>query len=298
MPQRIFFLSKLSNRWERYFIYNKNTKTSVTTKDIKIYNKNNQLYPEEFHKKVFPKNKFTKDNILITKLRPNIYNNDKGEELDIVFKGSKNNAKAHARWSPVSCCTLSNIVDEKEAAAALALKVADTALSPKDKEAIKKQFNSLDKYRYFLKNKYGEASAFHFKIESENGLEPSFIFEKAFEILIEKLVSFKENLEASNGVTIHTIHDNQHFYQVVISDEDFTLLNVLQCIIYNKEIRENPSKTLLEYIGYHQPHPLDNKMVLKVKYSTSVDLAEFLSSHVTSIIDDITKLKDKWMKTV
>jgi DNA-directed RNA polymerase subunit L len=276
---------------------------SVTSKDIKIYDKSNKLYPEDFHKQLFPRNPITKNHILITKLRPNIYNVDMGEEIDIEFKGTKNIAKVHSRWCPVSCCTLFNKVDDKEADEALKetlVKAAETKgkpLSNTEINNIKGRFNSLDRYRYFVKNKYGEASEFNFKVESECGVSPRYIFTKAFDVLIDKLNKLKVNTLEHNGVEVRNVNTNQNFHEVVITDEDFTLLNVLQCLIYNKEIRSDPA-TQLEYIGYYQPHPLDNKMILKLKFKTNVDIPVFLANNIDSIVNDIITLKEKWMKTV
>lgn len=276
---------------------------AVTTKDIKVYDSSNKLYSEEFHKTLFPKNPITKSHILITKLRPNIYNSELGEEIDIEFKGTKNIAKVHSRWCPVSCCTLYNKVDDKLADEALeeTLQKAEASkgkpLSKAEMETVTSKFNSLDRYRYYVKNKYGEASEFHFKVESECGLSPKYIFTKAFDVLMDKLNKVKVNTLNQEGVEIKNVNANQNFHEVIMTDEDFTVLNVLQCLIYNKEIRSDPA-TQLEYIGYYQPHPLDNKMILKLKFKTSVDIPVFLANNIESIIKDIAMLKEKWLKTV
>ena len=279
----------------------KNTGTdtvNVTSNDIKIYNSKDIKYPDTFHEAIFPKDIVTKDYILINKLRPNIYNPDKGEEIDIVFKGSKNIGKLHSRWSPVSCCTLSNIVDEEEANIVLKQKLKDLAeqkgspLSQKDIDTHTGRFNSLDKYRHFKKNKYGEANEFHFIIESECGLTPEYIFQQAFDILISKLDDFSVKLEV---LQIKKVQDNQNFYEVIIPDEDYTLLNVLQCMTYNYEIRGN-DQTQLEYIGYYQPHPLDNKMVLKIKFKTDTDVVSFIRTNIIKIVESLKESKDTWIK--
>lgn len=272
----------------------------VTSKDIRISNREGRPYPEAFHSQIFPANPITKDHILITKLRPNIYNAEKGEEIDITFKGSRNIAKAHSRWSPVSCCALANRVDEKEADAALkkALKSAEdtkgSSLTTKEADSIRSRFDTLDRYRHFVKNQYGEACEFHFKIESECGLSPRYIFSKAISVLVGKLNIFVENLRSQKGVSINRLHESQHFYEMVIEDEDYTLLNVLQCGIYNREIREKHTSTPLEYIGYYQPHPLDNKMILKLKFKKAVDVTAFVAEHASSIAKEVEALGKEW----
>lgn len=280
----------------------KNTGTetiNVTSNDIQIYNSKDVKYPPTVHEQIFPKDPFTKHYILINKLRPNIYSPEKGEEIDIIFKASKNIGKTHSRWSAVSCCSLSNIVDYDKADAALQNILKNLALqkgSPltsKESETHTKRFQSLEIYRHYRTNKYGEADAFHFKIESECGLSPEDIFLQAFDILIEKLEAFSVKIV---DLRLNKIHDNQHFYEIVVPEEDYTLLNVLQCMIYNMEIREN-EKTDLEYIGYYQPHPLDNKMILKIKFKNGdIGVPTFLQSQVQSIIEHLEVAKSAWGK--
>lgn len=278
----------------------KNTGTdtiNVTSNNIEIFNSKDVKYSDSFHESIFPKDAFTKDYILINKLRPNIYNSDKGEEIDIVFKGSKNIGKAHSRWCPVSCCTLSNIVDAEDANNALKNRLKELStqkgspLSQKEIDTHTSRFNSLDRYRHFKKNKYGEADEFHFIIESECGMTPGYIFQQAFDILINKLEDFSLKLEV---LQIKKVQDNQNFYEIIIPDEDYTLLNVLQCMIYNYEVRGN-DQTQLEYIGYYQPHPLDNKMILKVKLKTDADVISLIRANITKIIEFLNECKETWI---
>ena len=48
---------------------------SVTTDDIQIFDDKNKKYDDKFTKRIFPKNKYSGDHILITKLKPNLINN-------------------------------------------------------------------------------------------------------------------------------------------------------------------------------------------------------------------------------
>lgn len=265
---------------------------NVTTHDIKIYNKKGELYPVNVHETIFPKNEITKDYVLITKLRPNVYNPDSGEEIDLEFRGSKNIAKTHARWSTVSCCAFSNTVDEVAAENALKELLAKT--DENHKKAVSNKFITLDKFRYFVKNKYGEASEFDFQIESECGLSPLYIFEKAIDVFKNKYVNLNKQLK-ENKITIKRIHTKEYLYDVIIVDEDYTLLNTMQSLIYNNEIRTKKNG-LLEYIGYYQPHPLDSKMILKIKLKDDTDVSEFLVKCNEQIIQHIEELEQKWLE--
>lgn len=254
----------------------KNTTTemvNVTTHDIAIHDAQDKKYPPAFHERIFPKNSVTKDYVLITVLRPNSCNQAEGEELDIEFKGSVNIAKTHARWSPVSCCTLENMIDEEAATKALQEKL-QTIEKDADKEAYRRKFETLDKYRCYHVDEKGEANRFIFTIESECGMPPESILLQAFDVLVTKLEKFKESkIEAKK------IHEHELLYEMVIQGEDFTLLHLLQSMIYDAEINKT-----IDYIGYHQPHPLDEKMVLKFRLLKALDVWEWMTGCTDSII--------------
>lgn len=281
----------------RFKLHVQNTGTeiiSVTTNDIEIYDENEKLYDKAFHKRIFPKNPLTGEHVLITKLRPNIYHKDKGEELKVDFTATKNIAKTHSRWCPVSCCTFYNVIDEKAAKEGFnKLLEGHENLSETEKKSLKNRFETLDKYRFYKVNGWGEPNAFHFKIESECALTPTYIFTKSLDVLIDKLKNMIDNI---SSYPVNLIHDNQSFYECIIQDEDYTLLNVFQAITYNMEIRDKES-TVLEYIGYYQPHPLDNKMILKLKFKNDYkgDVRSFLANAAGNIITEVTKYKDQWI---
>lgn len=258
---------------------------SITSKHIQIFDKNDKKMVDKNRNRIFPANPKTKDYILITKLKPNLSNLNEGEEIDIVCKASKNIAMVHARWSPVSHCSFINSVDEIESQKALEAKL-ETAKDGKEKESITSQFKTLDMFRYFKKNKYDEPNEFDFTIESECALTPFYLLKTSFAVLIQRLTNFIINLDDSSKVKINQIVSIPNFYELEIKDETYTLLNVLQSMIYNINMRETANKSKnLEFIGYYNPHPLDNKMILKVKFtSDAIILKDFLKENCEAII--------------
>ena len=155
-------------------------------------------------------------------------------------------------------------------------------------KVIKRKFDTLDKYRCFKKNAHGEACAFHFKIESECGLTPADIFIQAFDILINKLKVFAEG-----NYDLHQINDNM--WEITIDGEDYTLVNVIQAIIYENKIRKDGS--LLSFIGYTQPHPLDKRMVIKLKFEVKItqeEVVSFMSESTEECIEQILHIKEQW----
>ncbi len=299
-----FVLKKQNNTYETI---------NVTTKDFEIFDENNKKYPKELHEKVFPPDPVSKDHILLTKLKANLYDENsppKGETVDLECFPSVNTAMKHARWSAVSNCSFGNTIDEAlvEKQFEDHMKQFEEKLgrkaTPDEKEKQLKRFNTLEVFRCFKKNKYDEADTFDFTIETETRLRPSYLFFKACKILIEKVERFQNNLKSNNDqVKISVLTGVDNFYQVEVKHETFTLMNVLQGIIYNICFREGKaSNNPIEYIGYYQPHPLDDVMVLKIKLKQFDDvvinkgyLSGLLVDYSSQIIQRLNSLVKEWL---
>jgi DNA-directed RNA polymerase subunit L len=238
--------------------------TLVTTKEIEIFDTEGAKYPTEFHARVFPVNRFTKEHVMITKLHD-------GQEIDLEFKLTKATAEKHAKWCPVSQCTYSYVPDT--------LKVA------------KHSGSILDIQRNFVKDKWGEPSLFEFKLESECALTPGYVFGKSIDILKDKVMSIPDKVD---------IDVNNKLYYVNISGEDSTVVNVLQALIYNNCIREPPKEKVLEFTGYYQPHPLVKHVILKLKpygdYAANFDAKVFLAEQCDRIASELDLIKAEWDK--
>ena len=286
----------------------------VTTKDFKILNEDDKEYPESVREKILPKNPITGEYILLTKLKPNLYDDvspPRGEAVDMMCYPTINTAMKHARWSPVSQCSFGNTIDEE-----LAKSKFDEYLHkfekelgrPATKEERQRQqlrFNTLEVFRCFKKNKYDEANHFDFKLESECCMRPAYLFFKACKTLNEKLENFVNNLKNKDeeAVKVNKLTGLDEFFAIEIFNENYTLVNVLQSHIYNIAFHETKSdKNPLEYIGYTQPHPLDNVMVLKLKLKkqegvvVSKDyVSTLLMDYTNDIIARVRAFTKEWL---
>ncbi len=277
---------------------NSETKTIlVTTEDFEIY-KDGEKLSKSLQDKILPKNPITGDYILITKLKPNLYDRSYGDSIYMECVPSKSIGKIHSRWSPVSQCCFFNAIDTE--AARKAFEEMKKENPNKNEEELRASFDTLHVYRHFKKNEHDEPNEFIFKIESECGLRPTYLFFKGWLVLVEKLNAFIAcllNVEDKKVVVSQGTVDN--LFQISIKDEDHTLLNILQCIIYNDEIRDN--KTNLVYIGYYQPHPLDNVMLLKLKFEEPIVDVNYVINYMVNctekIIEKVNNYALEWVKT-
>jgi len=268
----------------------------VTTEDILIFDENNKKYDDKFIRKIFPPNKITKDFILITKLKPNIIDKENGNEISIKMRASKDIAKNYSGFGYVSQCSYFNIIDHKHADEVLEKKLQDGRLKGLNKEELlelQQNFETLEKHRIFKKNKYNEPSHFEFTIESECKVKSGYLFYKAIDIINDKLDLLIKNIHDDN-IRFEEVENSKNMYKLSIDNETHTLGNLIQSLLFNNFIREN-DKNDINYIGYNCPHPLENKMIIKVKFTNDIIIDECRKIFIGGL-GDIKKLLNSLQK--
>ena len=256
---------------ENEYVFNcsvKNTSVSmlnVTTKDITGTRNLKPLTPKELLR-IFPPNSVSKDFILITRLR-------QGEELTFTATAVKLTAKDHASFSPVSMC----------------------AFFYKNEHS--KMTNFLDKERDYHKNEYGDPTDVHFMMETETSLSPKYIFMKAIEILIEKVLNITKTQVIVKNETM------KNTYDVTITNEDDTLGNVFQSIIYSDFIRNTDATVInkykMTYVGYYAPHPLEKKIVIRITLNQECEEEDFqaiMNSCCKIVENQLQIVRNSWTK--
>ena len=265
----------------------------VTSGDIKILDKDGKEMSKDFRDRIFPKNELTNDYIVLTKLKPNIFDLNKGGKFKLEAFASKGNAKKFAGYSLVSKASFFNVVDDELAKKAFDELYKD--LSKEEKEKKWKSFSVLDIQRYFKKNKYGEANEFNFNVDSESGLTSKAIIFKAFMVLIRKVIRLKNNISSLNNKEVKIVHEINNIHKVVISNENDTLVNLVSCLLYNKYIRDGESKEI-KFVGYYQPHPLEKNMVLKLDFAEHItEIEDLLVKALENIKNDLVSYCNEWV---
>lgn len=277
-----------------------NTIMSVTTDDIQIFDNKNKRYDDKFTKRIFPKNKYSGDHILITKLKPNLINNKEGDEIEIEMVATKDKAQNYSGFGYVSQCVYYNIVDEKKAEKELKKrldKLQKDNPTKEEKESFINDFNNLDKARYFHKNKFDEPNYFEYTIESECLTSPEYLFYKAITILDNKIQNIISKV-TDDTFTFDYVKNSENMYDIKIINEKHTLGNLIQALFYNIFIRED-NKSVIEYVGYNCPHPLENSMIIKIKFTnneTNENIKKIFIDGLEDIQEKLNKLKKSWLK--
>lgn len=229
---------------------NGGTVMNVTTGDFEIIDTetNETMKNEDF----FKVDSITKEHILILKLVPN--QSSEGQEIDCEGFASISNGKKNARYIPVSCAVYKNTIDENS------LKKALENVEKKNQKAFKIE----ESERYFKKDENEEPNEFDFTIESVGIYEPEDILKEALDILIMKLMTFRDNLGiiVENNTSLEHMRVYESFetmksFTIEIDNETHTLGTLIQSHLVDHED--------VMFIGYKNPHPLQDKIMFKIK---------------------------------
>ncbi len=247
-------------------IENKSSDTiNVTTGNITGKYKDKNLTKAELDK-IFPTNRTTNSKILITRLRG-------GEHIHFKAKAIKRTGKLNASFSPVSLSNFYYVQNKTEA---------------------DKKDNILDKERCYLKNEYGDPSTLNFQIESVNGFSYKYLFQKALDIINEKLQNLIIKLSAKE-IEIIKVQNCDNSYEFKIMNEDDTLGNLIQSLVHNRYIRSKEEKKC-HYIGYICPHPLISELLIRFTLNdeNTQNFYDFFIDNCKDIIKIIDEIKAEW----
>lgn len=271
--------------------------THVTTEHLRVYRRG-VLEPDGIRDRLLPPCPITRRHILLHKLKPNLYALEDGQELELVCEPSLGTGSSHARWSPVSQCAPSFIVDEAAAQARRAQIEGDPDATPEQTLSRLKKFDTLERFRFFHKNVHEEAHRVHFRIESECGLRPTYLVFKALRLLHDTLRAFADQCVTSEGtILVAPIGDVPGFFSLQVRTVFFPLVNVLQCGIYDHHWRSSSAASPIDFIGYPDAHPLEDIMFLKVRFVKPCDertCRRFMSGEALRIAEAVDGLLRAW----
>ena len=275
------------------FILNVENKTNipidVTTKDFQI--KNLETNEFENSEKFFPKNPITNDYILITRLKPTPYGN--GEKIHLEGKSSKGIGKEHIRYSPVSNVVFTNKIDPNIAELEFKKYVKNNPDMELSKQ--KNKFKLEESERCFYINENGDPNMFEFIIESIGILKPNTILLEALSKMTFKLKMFmiefdKAISNTGSNVEIRESTSLMKAYDIVIHNETHTLGHLLQSHINVLYKAENI------FVGYMNPHPLEKKIMFRIKVNDIKKLKTLFSNTCSELIKQCDTLSTQVLK--
>jgi DNA-directed RNA polymerase subunit L len=251
----------------------------VTSRDFEIKITEDVFLERSKVKKIFPPDRITGDYMIITRLKPDITGNKNGERIHIEGRATKDIGLKNARWSPVETCTYNFKRDQRDGLEHYKIEIAkindgrrtnNMPLLTKNEEAdLLHQYDIHTFDRYYLKDNFGEPNSFEFRLITIN-LPPVYVITKSMKILIDKIQNVKyelENIEESTLVSIMDCENRNipNCVDITIKDESHTLGNLFQSYINIYSHNFNSSIISVDMVGYKCPHPLEKKLVLRIK---------------------------------
>ena len=257
----------------------------VTTEHFKIKDKNSEknLDKDEV-RKIFPPNEKSQMYIDFVRLRPAIGPTIPGEQIKLHASFSVSTAKENGMFNVVSVCSYHNTVDDVKASEhweALQKKHESEKKSAEEIQFEKKNFYTLQAYRYFHTDNKGEPNSFDFVVQSIGIYENSAIVHKACVILMNKFSDFMKNMEADVMMIYestktkefkHSVIESnvENSFDVVLENEDYTVGCVLENILYDMYYLGNKEE-LLTFIGFKKYHPHDSYSIIRMAYKETPD---------------------------
>ncbi len=241
----------------------------VTTENIKIHqimdDKIKGELPEKTVKNIFPPNSYTKDYVLLARLKPKITNDIPGEELSLTAKLSKCIAKENGMFNVVSMCAYGytgDPVKQHDAEDAF-----ETQLKSKGMEEDMIEFELINWRNLHSKRHYIENS-FDFKIESLGIYENETLVRLACGVIIQKIQNIIDNIN-KNTLEIKEEEIALEFsYDIILKNEDYTLGKIIEYILHYKYYLD---QSKLSYIGFLKPHPHEHDSIIRLAMKKEVD---------------------------
>nr|QOI90445.1 hypothetical protein HWQ62_00309 [Pyramimonas orientalis virus] len=270
------------------FILEKNNNTgsllNVYSSDFQVVNTKTDKVEAELSKRWFPADPITKQHILLAKL-----NTKANSGLRIEAYASVGSPTKSTSYGMVSNISIAFTVNEQHAK-----KELDKFLeNNKEKSSVANlthQFESIEKERHYYRNKYREPNRFNIHLVSECSIPCKYIYQKAISLLKEKVLKFQN----SN----YEIVNHNMLFSIIINNENHTLGNLYQSLVFNHYIRENNDNEYnVNYIGYNVPHPLEKVLLIKIKGDKLLildDVRDFINKSCDYIYGILNNIDNHW----
>jgi len=257
----------------------------VRAADFKVFMKNpenpldmpTQLKTEDY----FPPDPITGDTVLITRLRPQWNPTAPKEQLTLKAKASVSTGHENIRYSPVSQASYEYTRDPTPEHVELVFKnwlsankkIDDPAAAQPDVlDTYRREFNTMEIQRCYLKDERGNPYDFTFFIESI-GVQPiPMIIENALNAATT-LVSKYIDVDTVLPETMRLVQSDTRYpaIDVYFQDESHTLGNLLETYIVDNHI-DGEAQPSVSYVAYKVPHPLKKEMFVRIGLAQEEDV--------------------------
>ena len=270
-------------------------KVYVTTDDIVIINKNSgNALPKEETEKLFPRNIYSDNHILICVLYPNHnINDDNIEELHLEAEFEIGCAAQNSCWNVVHNCTYEFLRNEEEIA-----KIANTI----EDKSERKDFEILDAQKHYYQNEY------KMTIQSLGIFTNREIMQKCCQYIIKKLeliiqyssdnemskvqtkdefissstdgTKTMEELEESNN-SYCNIYLEGDFFVFELKEDDYTIGKLIEVYLYKN------NEDVLDFVGFKKQHPIQPDAHIYIHFKNSQNIRQ--NNSIFALVNDVAQ---------
>lgn len=283
----------------------------VTSEDIQVFE---QRSPDSEPVRVatdvfFPADPITKRHILIATLKGKQFGQSKGEGISLKAKASLHNGRENAAFIPVSQCSYVNTPDsnpeklratyERWLRLAKKLSPRDIAEDDARRQALEKEFNTMEVARCYLQDERGEPYSYDFTIESVGVLSADAIIRRACTVA-EGMCMRYANVDSGalpEDLTMQPTDKQMMGFDLFFQGHDYTLGYMLQTWIVENLIDGDAEPTdVVNYAGCIVPHPLHDVMRLTIGVTDGQEASAraALAAAARGCADIFRRLRAEW----
>jgi DNA-directed RNA polymerase subunit L len=253
---------------------NTDTIMYVTTKDFRIRDiTTNNFLEQGVVKKIFPPYIPPSGNgeyyIDFLRLRPKISDKIPGEKIKLTCEFSVDTARVDSVYNVAGTCSYGctpNIEAIEQQLEIRKQKWKDEGKTAPEIDFEAKNWRLLEALRYV------KARSFDFVLESVGIYDNSDIIIKACDILLHKFEILNNSLEQDAVEIKASINTMENCYDITLVNEDYTVGNILNHILYTIFYSGDPKTGLanvdklkmLDYVGFKKFHPHDTESIIRV----------------------------------
>ena len=286
------FQLKVKNNSETRDYFKTTSLITLTSNDLKIKNKETGEL-ESASDYILP-DPYTMDYCVLDVLKPNILNDEDGEEIDLIATPTIGIGLMNARYTPVGTVSYMFEIDEDEQVDRVFNLQIDyknkerekkklQPLSRDEKNKMKKSFSLLDRERVYKTDTYGEANVFKFNVESIGFLSADQLVLDSFymlELMLRDILNSIHIQEKDseciftfneNKISITDTYDDLMGFYIKLENENHTIGNLISEYFKLFYCRKDPLDcNIITFASYRMPHPLKEQIELKVKLNPTL----------------------------
>jgi DNA-directed RNA polymerase subunit D len=260
------------NKHYKFVLHKVNTTDQlmdVCADDFRIIDTTKEDATPQSASQFFPPHPVTRETALIAVLKPQMPGGEP-EEIHIEATASVGIGRENARFIPTCQCAYAytpdtnpeNLKRSFESWLGRVKMIGNVEALEQDqpkKQALLREFNSLERQRCYVKSETGEPYSFDFTIESRGVLPPEYIVMKALEAGIKMCEKYTGEVLPSD-VTVVPYDGNFRAIDFYFQKHDHTFGHMIQSWLDANRVGNGQ----ITFAGYDIPHPLRDEMVLRV----------------------------------